>query len=110
MPSATYRKDCFASRENAMSETDPSRTVFGNTATSFTNDPSFLKICMRSFARSQTYTMPSLLTSAHITAENCCDGVAPGAYAGVVASVAVLPYAPHERLIAPVFMSITATR
>src|SRR5215208_7394315 len=109
MPSATYMYFCCASRENAMPHTEPAPSVFGATVFSFTKDPSFLKSWMRSLFESHTYTRPSLDNSAQRTTPNCL-GDAPGVYFAVSASLGFAPYAPQMRLIAPVFMSITATR
>ena len=55
-----------------MSHTEPSPRVIFATCVSFTNLPSLVKTWMRSFGRSQTYTIPSFVGSAQWTGVRNC--------------------------------------
>src|ERR1041384_396483 len=80
-PSATYRYFCWGSFDNAISNVDPSTSVFFSTTTSFTNVPSVLNTWMRSFVRSQTYNNPSLASATQCTGvRNCWAGGSLGLY------------------------------
>src|SRR5688500_16339236 len=102
---------CSGSLEKAMSHTEPSPRVSGAMIFSFTKVPFFRKTWIRSLTRSQTYTWPSVDGSAQWTGvrKNLSGGLA-GSYGGSDVSDGTFPYAPQNRLTAPVAMSSTATR
>src|SRR4029079_17097142 len=93
-----------------MSHTDPSPVVVFETNASLTNLPSFWNTWMRSFWRSQTYTVPSFATFTQLTVRNCLDGGALGSYGAVSGSPGFSPYAPQLRLNAPVAVLRTTMR